>query len=54
MTKKFRLLTVKQYAADVHQHPKSVYRRVSKGTQQGVVRVGNGPRATIRIRDPRV
>jgi hypothetical protein len=35
-----RLLTVKEYATVVRQHPQSVYRRISAGRQVGVHRIG--------------
>jgi len=44
-----RLLTVKEYADVVRQHPRSVYRRIWEGRQPGVTRVGGN----IRITPPR-
>jgi hypothetical protein len=41
-----RLLTVKEYADLVRQHPQSVYRRIREGRQSGMYRVGG----SIRLR----
>jgi predicted DNA-binding transcriptional regulator AlpA len=43
------LITVKQFAELVGQHPLSVYRRIRKGSQPGAVRVGGNVRIDIRI-----
>jgi predicted nucleotide-binding protein (sugar kinase/HSP70/actin superfamily) len=40
MRSQHALMTVKEFADTVRQHEKSVYRRISAGTQPGVVRVG--------------
>lgn len=42
------LLTVKEYADQVRQHEKTIYRRISEGRQDGVVRVGGA----IRLKPP--
>jgi hypothetical protein len=42
------LLTVKQYADLVGQHPMSVYRRIRESRQSGVVRVGGAIRIDAR------
>lgn len=43
-----RLLTVKEFADRVRQHPLSVYRRIREGRQPGVHRVGG----SIRLNPP--
>jgi hypothetical protein len=39
-----KLLTVKEYADTVRQHPLSVYRRIREGRQPGVYRIGGNIR----------
>ncbi len=39
-----RLLTVKEYAFVTREHPKTVYKRIRDGRQDGVIRVGGGLR----------
>lgn len=43
-----QLLTVKEYADTVRQHPLSVYRRIREGRQPGVYRIGG----SIRLDPP--
>jgi len=43
-----QLLTVKEYADAVRQHPLSVYRRIREGRQPGVYRIGGN----IRLNPP--
>lgn len=44
-----QLLTVKEFADRVRQHPLSVYRRIREGRQPGVYRVGG----SIRLDPPK-
>lgn len=46
--RKPQLLTVKEYADQVRQHPLSVYRRIREGRQPGVYRIGG----SIRLDPP--
>lgn len=43
-TERARLMTVKEYADRVRQHPESVYRRIREGRQPGVLRIGGSVR----------
>lgn len=45
-----RLLTVKEAARVLHYSPRTIYRRAADGELR-VLRLGSGPKATIRI-DP--
>lgn len=42
------LLTVKEFASVVGQHPLSVYRRIREGRQPGAVRIGGSVRIDVR------
>lgn len=43
------LLTVKEFAGVVGQHPLSVYRRIREGRQNGVIRVGGSIRIDAKL-----
>lgn len=43
------LVTVKEFAGIVGQHPLSVYRRIREGRQPGAVRVGGNVRIDVKI-----
>ena len=43
------LLSVKEYAAHIRQHPRSVYRRIWNGTQPGVLKVGRDYRIDLDL-----
>lgn len=48
------LLTVKEFADHVGQHPLSVYRRIREGRQPGALRVGGNLRIDVKIAIQRV